>query len=153
MPTTKNLTIKGLDHSGEGTTVSVNLGTVSAANFDARVTSALGVQDAIQAISLIDFEGYDLIGSQVAREATKSAAQGAQREIKWSVKCVDASNNVFRFEIGGADMSLLDATGAYLDTSGGAGATFVSTVEGNVVSPYDGSAVTVEEVKLVGRNV
>lgn len=150
MPT--RVTFSGLDKSGEGTNFSTHFPTLSAANFDAQETARLAVQTAIQGVSLIDFEGLSYTGIDAPRETDLPASPYAQREAKWLVTMADGSGNLYQFEIGGPDLTLLGSDGATMDVSAGAGLALVGALEANVVTKT-GASLTFVSAVHVGRNI
>lgn len=144
--------VSGIDYSYEGTSVGLYITTLTAANFDAQITAAQSLQSAIQGVSLIDFDGLTVRHVDSETETDQPASVYAQREAKWLVRYNDpTANKIGSFEIGGADLTLLDSGGKKMDVSGGAGAALVAALEANALSPA-GNAITVIEILHVGRN-
>lgn len=142
----------GLDYSYEGVSTSWNGANPTAGTFDALVAAAEAVQDAIQGVSLIDYEGLTMLAIDDPRETDQPASPYAQREAKWLVSYSDnVTGRVYSMEIGGPDLTLLSSDGQTMDVSGGAGAALVSALETNVLS-RDGNAITVGPIVHVGRN-
>lgn len=145
------VTISGLDKSGEGTRFGVNVTDVTAVNFDAVVTSAEAIQDAAQGVSLISFDGLQLLAVDTPKETDLPASPYAQRESKWLVTMSDDVNaRLNQFEIGGADLTLLASDGETLDVSAGDGLALVTALEANAVS-RDGNSMSYVSAKHVGR--
>lgn len=148
---TVRATFSGLDYSREHTRTSGWMVDLSAGNFVAQGTAIAAVTTAIQGVSLIDFDGAVYPAHVTTTETAPPAATEAQREIKWRVSIRDATTNkLSSMEIGGADTSLLVANTDLMDVSAGAGAALVTALEAELVSEV-GNAITVEEVRLVGR--
>lgn len=153
------ITVSGIDYSNkrsgqccEGTSVTLRITDLTAANFDAQIAAAEAVQDAIQGVSLIDFEGLTVKALTVPTETDRPLSPYAQRESKWLVTMSDTVNaRINQFEIGGADLTLTGADGKTLDVSGGAGAGLVTAFETNLIS-RDGNAMTFVNAVHVGRN-
>jgi len=148
--------LSGRDYSGEITRLSYYLNDVAAGggNYDAVIASQAAVQAAIQDVALIDFEGEYVKVVNVPTEIDNAADTGAQRELKWLVVYRDDTDPIGNgsFEIGGADTSLLQLNSDLMDLSAGAGQTLKSDLEANLVSRL-GNAVTVTEVRLIGRSL
>jgi hypothetical protein len=143
--------MSGLDYSKEGTTLGFWMIDLTAANFDAQVANFTTLRSAIQGVTLIDFLGAEYPGVQDNRENQPAGTPAAQREIKWRVKLLDIVTQKFSsFEIGGADMSLLQTNSDLMDLTQGAGQTLANTIEAQIVSEV-GNTVSVQEVRLVGR--
>ena len=143
--------ISGLDYSGEGTSFSVSIADLTSVNFDAQITAAQSVQSAVQAVSLIDFEGVSVKALDTPRETDKPSSPYAQRESKWLVTMSDDTlARLNQFEIGGADLTLLASDGETMDVSAGAGAALVAALEATLIS-RDGNAMTFVEAVHVGR--
>lgn len=144
--------ISGLDYSGESTRFGVYITDLTAVNFDAQITAAQAVQTACQNVSLIAFDGIQVLALDTPKETAKPASPYAQRESKWLVTMSDNVNaNLNQFEIGGPDLTLLASDGATLDVSAGAGAALVTALEANLIS-RDGNAMTFVQAIHVGRN-
>jgi len=145
--------VSGIDYTLEGTSAGFNMIDVTAANFDAQVTSLGIVQTAIQAVSLIDFEGQSMYAVDDPAEQDQPVSPYAQRESKWLCSMTDdVTAKSVRMEIGGADLTLLVGTTEFMDLTAGAGLALKAAIEAEVVSDA-GNAVTLNSVKHVGRNV
>lgn len=149
---TSTISFSGKDYGGEKTTVGMYLGDVSAASYDARITSIAALLAAINNVTYGDFTGQTFNAVKVAVGA-KATDDGAQRERKWRVTYTDDVNPVGNggFEIGMADSQHLASDSENMDVSGGVGAALVGAIEGNCVSRL-GNAITVQSIKLVGRS-
>lgn len=145
-------TISGLDYSGEGTSMGGYLTTLSAANFDAQVALIQAIQTAIQAVSLIDFEGLQINHVDSPRETDRPSSPYAQREAKWLVTMSDDTTaDLIQFEIGGPDLTLLGSDGSTMDVSAGAGLALVGALESGFKSKAGNTCTFVSAVH-VGRN-
>lgn len=142
------------DYDGEPTRFRFFIATITGANHDAQLANVQEVQDAVNGVSLATFNGKKVATVDISASGS-AATKAAQREIKWRVRYVDNTDPIGdgSFEIGAADTDLLGAGGSGLmDVSAGAGATLVTELEENLVSRL-GNAITVQEIKLVGRNI
>lgn len=149
---TSKVIISGLDKSGEGTSFTVNIANLTEPTFDAGIAQAEALQDAVQGISLIAFDGLRVYALNVDKETAKPASPYAQREAKWLVSVSDTvTGKLSQFEIGGPDLDLLASDGKTLDISAGNGAAFKAAVELDLLSP-DGNAVLYQQAVHVGRN-
>jgi len=151
MPSRTNFRI--MDYSGEASNFRLAGANVSSANYDAQQVLVIALSDAIE----------DLIIGQLAERAfTSSVAEPntvaptnpfAQRELKWLVTYQDATTgDLQQCEIAAPDLSLLVPGSDLLDLAGTEGAAFVDAFEAFVQSAA-GNAVTVQTVRLVGRNI
>lgn len=150
---TSTVTLKGLDYGKEATRLGFNITQMTAANFDAQLALVVTLQGAIENVALGLFTGKT-VSAQDIPVGPKSTDTAGQREIKWRVKYLDATDPIGNgsFEIGMADTQFLVAGEGKMDISAGAGAALVTAVEAALVSRLD-NAITVDEVVLVGRNI
>lgn len=147
-----NLTF--LDHSGESSRSFFQGASIGAANFDAQIALQDALETAVNAITLCTIHKRTRVASEVRLSATLPDA-GANRESKWLVVYRDnVTLEPYRLEIPGADPALLQDNSDYMDLESVAGAAFKTAFEdyvkqGEVVD----NAVTIEYVKMVGRNL
>ena len=145
--------MSGLDFSKEGTNLGFFVKDMTGVTFDADIILFQTAQAAVQGVSLIAFLGAIYPGLDEARENAAPASSNAQRELKWNVTLLDTvTQKLSRFEIGGADTTLLIANTDLMDLSAGAGLTLKTDLESSIIS-VDNNAITVEEARLVGRNI
>lgn len=151
--TVSTVTLKALDYGKEATRLAFGVIQLTAANFDATITAITTLQTAIQAVSLGTHDGKTVQAQDIA-VGPKASDAAAQRELKWRVKYLDATDPIGNgsFEIGMADTQFLVAGEGKMDLSAGAGLTLVTQIELTVLSRL-GNAVTVSEIVLVGRNI
>lgn len=85
---------------------------------------------------------------------TRPVSQYAQRENKWLVRFLDTvnPNGNGSFEIPTPNLTLLDASGEYMDLGSVEGAALVAAIEAFHRSSL-GNTVTVENIEYVGRNI
>lgn len=151
MASRTNFTIT--DYGQERSSFAVVGADISSANYDAQQVEVIALSDAVEDI---------IIGQLTKREFTASVAfpdtapvtnQFAQRELKWFVTYSDTvTGKLQSVEIATPDLALLVAGSDLMNVSAGAGAAFVTAFEAFVLSA-DGNPVTVESVRLVGRNL
>lgn len=142
------------DYNSERSNVSMAGTLLTAANFDAQAALALALRDAIAGVANGLLVGFDFGNRyQTVDPGTPSADVTAQRELKWLVRYQETGEAIQRMEIPCPDMTLLDPNNrGYMLISSGAGQQFVSAFEDYILGS-EGGAVTVIDVKLVGRNV
>lgn len=150
-----SVTLSAKDYSGASSRCTFNVTTIDATNIDQFVGTDLpALVAAINAVTL-----HDLTGQQVKVVDTppgaKASVKQAQREQKWLVTYSFTNNSVpgtGRIEIPIADPAPLSSDTENMDLSAGVGLTLKTQLEAQVLSKY-GDAITVESVKLVGRNI
>jgi hypothetical protein len=142
-----------LDYGKEPTRFGFNIEQMTAANFVAQLALVDALMGAVDNVTL-----YSWVGNTVqARDipvGVKATVENAQREAKWRVSYIDATNPIGNgsFEIGMPDLTLLVAGEGKMDITAGAGAALVTAIENAVVSRL-ANAVTVSQIIHVGRNV
>jgi len=140
------------DYDKELSAVQVGIATVTGANFDATVTATNSLMSAISGVSLGRPAKHGLRAYDIVDSGLPAATKPAQRELKWLVRYTDTNGYPFQFTIPCADTSLLKTNSQEMELGSGNGATLKTQIEAVVVSPFDGSAVTVLSVELVGRS-
>lgn len=151
------LNIKYNDYDPEPSFVNLRTAELTAANFDAQVLLAAAVYDGIAGVNGICLgkritstlgNDYEILGSKVQADSPL-----AQRENKWKVNWESAGGTKSGyFTLPCADLTYLDPNNrGYADMDNADVAAFVSAVEAMVVDE-DGSAITVVDIKFVGRN-
>lgn len=137
-----------IDYSNEKSLATIR---VADAISDANITVLF---NAINGVTLGNNQGSKLVtkADKDTGTAGKSTNTFAQREMKWLVKYIDNVNSrPGSLELPTADLAEL-ATGDALDVgTGTAGETLVNALESHMLS-RDGNAITVSEIKFVGRN-
>lgn len=154
------------DFDAETSTMSINIGPLTAANFTAK-------RDAIDDLKLAvqDMIAGEVRATTVSENFAESAAaitdENAQRESKWLTVLRDVTqyfdvgntiNNpgfgrLFNVEIPTALLSLLGGNSGVLDLAVPAVAAFVTALEAVANSPTGGNEVEVVEIRHVGRNI
>jgi len=87
--------------------------------------------------------------------AGRSLVPESQREKKWLLRYHRSADADFKYsrELPSADLNNLDSGGEFVDLTVGVGATLKTQWELNVVDPVDASAVVLDSVEFVGRNL
>lgn len=154
------------DFDDETSTVSMSIGPLTAANFDAKRAAIDALATAAQGITLLEHRST----SNTENFAISAAAvndPNAQREKKWIVSYRDITqfldvgntiNNVgfggiFDLEWPGADLSLLTPGSKYADLTDPAVAAFVTAFEAVQNSPTGGNEIAVVRIWHAGRNI
>lgn len=151
---TSSIQLSGRDYDGELTRFRAFFPDTTGANFDAQSTNLDDLQTAVNAVCAGAFNGKVLKGVDVP-VAGQSANKAAQREQKWLVSYTDNVNPIGdgSFEIGMADTQYLaDGGSGNMDVSQAPGSALVAEIETSCVSRL-GNAITVNSIKLVGRNI
>jgi hypothetical protein len=155
MPSRANIGYRDFD--GERSSVSFEAATLSAANFDAQSGLVTDLQNAINAVTLglIQTKTYGVVVDYANAPATDSAAA---RERKWLVTYTDDLNpsRKLQTELPCADVNtdaLRNPNSDIADLTHADWVTFVAAFEAVVLAPYTGGTVTVQEIRMVGRNL
>lgn len=150
---TSRCKMSGLDFSGEGTGLGWWMVDLTAANFNAQTALFEAIKAGIRGVSLIAFDGAEYAANFTERETDLPADAYAERESKWLVTMVDSVNgDINQFEIGGALKTGISIPGSDLmDLTSTEGAALVDALEAGARSRA-GNAVTVRQVKYVGRS-
>jgi len=145
---TQRLTTSFRDYDKELASVQLWLTTLTAANFDAQATLRASLITGLRAISIGEYAANTVGILTVASAAAASSVQ-AQRETKWLLRFHDVNGYKFTAEVPCADLTKLGTNSEFMaDTPLGS---FATPFEAAVVSPYDGSAVTLDSAQAVGR--
>jgi hypothetical protein len=155
------------DYSKESSAVTVNLGPLTAVNFEAKHAALDALKDAIAPMILGRIR-KTTVTEQFSEDSAAVTDEEAQRETKWLVTLVDDTqfldvgntiNNVgfgnrFTVEIPCAKLSLLTGGSDYLTfPDGDVIDDFIAALEAVANSPTGGNEVHVESIKHVGRNL
>lgn len=141
------------DESKEVSYLQVRIPEVDEINFVATDALVDALAAAVEAMSLgtLIKDTRTYITTKFAK--TLPGDLNAQREKKFLVAYEDSVNfSKYSSEIPCADLSLLDTDGSTVDLTAGAGLALVTAFEALVISPF-GNAVTVLEIRYVGRNL
>ncbi len=135
------------DYSGENSSISAP---VADGVGDAALTSLF---NAFDGVSLGNF-GQSTLNTAVNKDAGPGGASGdafATRKLKYLCRAIDdVTLEKFEREVPAPDMSLLTGNTDFADLTAGAGLTFKTDWDANVLSP-DGNASTLQSAQLVGR--
>ena len=145
------LRIPYIDYSDEGSTFQTD-------TIDARTDIEIeALRVAIVAITYVgDQEAIEIVETVIGGTNTgKSTNPEGQREKKWLIKYHRASDADFKYtrELPLADLTNLSAAGVEVDLGAGVGLALKTEWELNVADPVDASAVILDEVEFVGRNL
>ena len=150
-------TISYRDFDGERSAVSFEADILSAANFDTLSTQVSDLQNAINAVTLglIQTKSHAVVLDYANAPATDSAAA---RELKWLVTYTDNLNpsRKLQMELPCADINtdaLREPNSDKADLTHANWVTFQTAFEAVVKAPYTGGAVTLQEIRLVGRKL
>lgn len=158
-------TISIEDYDFEKTSMQLNVGPLTAANFTAVRDAIDDLKNAIPALILGEVRRTTI--SEVFAESTAAVtAKAAQRESKWLItyrdvtQFLDVGNtinnvgfgNLYTVELGTADLSLLENNSDELDLTIAAVATFVTAFEAVQNSPTGGNDIEVVSIRHVGRS-
>lgn len=155
------------DYDGETSKTSVNIGPLTALNFDAKLAAGDAYKTAIGGLILGEIR-KTIVNDEFTESTATVSSTSAQRETKWKVsyrdntQFLDVANtidnvgfgSIFSKEVPTAKLSLLVAHADTLVlTTSGAIAAFVAAFEGIENSPTGGNDISVVEIKHVGRNL
>lgn len=154
------------DFDGESSTMSLNIGPLTAANFTAKRDAVDDLKVAMDPLVAGEIRKTSLT-EQFSESAAAVTDPAAQREAKWLVVLRDVTqfldvgntiNNVgfgslFNIEVPTALLSLLTGNSSILDLAVPAVAAFVTALEAVANSPTGGNQVDVVEIRNVGRNI
>lgn len=153
---TDKLILTYADYGGEKSAFQCAIDVVTAANFDALVTAIANLQSGIGLVT----DGLEI--KRVANAMTSGSGQGsaslatAQRELKWLISYSDdVTGNFYQMELPCPTLTttlLSDTKENYADLTAADWVTFIGYFEIVVKSPIAGNAVTVETIRLRGRN-
>jgi len=159
-------TLTVMDYDGEKSPLRVHTGAVTAVSLPGLLTQIGAFRTAVDGLSIGTMNKENLLAFSTILDQDLPASEFAQRETKWVVKYhdntqffdapVNAIPNAgylkpFDFEIGAADLSLLEDNADFLPLDGAEAAALVTAFEAMGRSPY-GGAVVVDAIVQVGRN-
>lgn len=154
------------DYNLEKSTVSLSIGPLTAANFDAKRAAIDALAAAYVPLTLMEHRSTSNT-ENFAVSSDAVASPNAQRETKWLVtyrddtQFLDGANTInnvgfgalFDLEWPGADLSYLVAGTQVVDLTDPDVAAFVVAFEAVQNSPTGGNEVSVVQIKHVGRNI
>lgn len=143
-----------MDHEEEKSPATIYAGDITAVSLPGFLTDFGALRTAIEGITIGVVHKESWTGDETILSNTPPANGFAQRESKWLVRYRDdVTEEVYRMEIGTADLSLLPAGEEFLDITAGAGLAFRTAFETIARTPESSSnTVTVISVQHVGRN-
>lgn len=143
----------GGNEDGESSTVSARVPVLTAANFDAQVALRDAVTAALSGVIVGATLKQSSIGNVVTTTSRGASNPQNQRETKWLVRYRDTvTGDKGRFEIPGADLSLLDPDApGQMKMDEAEAVALVAAIEGYFLSPL-GNAIEVTKIIHVGRN-
>ena len=142
-----------VDHDSESSGVGIHTINLTAGNFAATTALFTTLRTALEAIVLGTLRKEAIVAVTDEIAGVAPANPFAQRETKWLVSGVDGSGFVSTIELPAADLALLVGNTGSMDISAGAGLAFADALNAVWMSPRSGSAVTVQSVVHVGRNI
>ena len=141
------------DYSDEYSSTTLNIPDVTAANFDATITSINGINTAIDALTLVNITRVDLaLETGLAGADIRPSNPFAQREIGLRFFYQDTVNGQkYNFTVPCADLSLVAQAGTDdVDLTLSIVAPVVTSIEALIVSP-DGNPIVINRGQVVGR--
>lgn len=152
MPSKCGFTYK--DYDGETSTVTFDITTVSAANFDATNTAVNALSTAILAVQTENsLQSKRMLAVDNFISRAKAAENTTQREHVWVVTLEDATTHrIFTHQIPQADVTLVGTDVDTLDLSTGVGGALKTAIEAVVKAPGTGNAVNLVSVHYSGRS-
>lgn len=143
-----------MDHEEEKSPATIYAGDITAVSLPGFLTQFGALRTAIEGITIGVVAKEQWIGDETVLSSTPPTNGFAQRETKWLVRYRgDTTEEVYRMEIGTADLALLPDGDEFLDITAGAGLAFVTAFEAIARTPEDSAeTVTVISVQHVGRN-
>jgi len=142
-----------IDHDSESSGVGIHSVDLTAGNFAAQSALLATLRTAIEGVSLGTLRQETIVAVTDDIPGVAPANAFAQRETKWLVRGVDGSGFVSTLEIPVADLALLAGGTGQMDIAAGAGLALKNALDAVWMSPRSGTAVTVEAVYHVGRNI
>lgn len=142
-----------VDFDEEISSVGVPMVNLTAVNFAAQVALITALQAAIDDIIIGTPRQYQLIAVTDAIAGVLPTDAYAQRETKWLVKGRDASGFASQIEIPTAKLGITGFSGGQLSITSTLGAALKDALDAVWMSPRSGTAVEVESIYHVGRNI
>lgn len=154
------------DFDGENSTMSINVGPITAANFTAKRDAIDDLKNTIPDITRGEIR-QTTISENFSESVAEVTSQEAQRESKWLATLRDVTqffdvgntiNNpgfgkLFNIEIPTALLTLLSGGSSVLSLAVPAVAAFVTALEAIAHSPTGGNECEVVTIRHVGRNI
>jgi hypothetical protein len=141
------------DYSNEVSRLNVTIPTLNAGNIAAQDTLLDNLLAAIDAVVIGTKEKEDRVYEVIHGTGIAPASKDAQVERKWLVSARDdVTGFPVTFSIPTADSQFVSNNTDKMDLAGTEGAALVAAIEAVVLSKA-GNAITVTEVRMVGRNL
>lgn len=144
------------DYSNEVSSHRIDIADLTSANFDTYVGASGLVPDyydALNAIVLGNISRERITARNILISSAPAGSVYAQVELKWQLTYTDAvTGKQWQREIPTPDLTLLVAGTDLMNITAGAGLAYKTAFEAVAVSP-DGNAVTLNSVRVVGRNL
>lgn len=141
------------DYSNETSRMSIHIPTLNAGNIAAQDTLLDNLLAAIDAVVIGSKEKEDRVYEVIQGTGLPPASKDAQVERKWLVSSRDAVTGLpVTFSIPTADSQFVVNNTDKMDLVGTEGAALVAAIEA-VAKSNAGNAITVVEIRLVGRNL
>jgi len=150
MPSKCSFTYK--DYDGETSTVSFDITTITAANFDATNTAVNALSTAILGIQTENsLQTKRVMAADNFISRAKAEEKATQREHLWVLTLEDdTTHRLFTHQVPQADVSLVGTDVDTLDLAAGVGATLKTAVEAVVKAPGTGNSVSLAAVHYTG---
>ncbi len=143
-----------LDYSGETSTTEWDVTQMTAGNLVTVQGDLADLVIAIDGISLATIARERRILENLFLANNKPTSVDAQREKKWLVRYEDTvTHNIYRTEIPGADLTLLQTNSDMADLTTAAFGAFIAAFETVVKAPGTQNAVNVLDVEFVGKRI
>jgi hypothetical protein len=147
------VTFGTIDYSGEPSNVRFHVTPLTAGNFAAVNLDITDLGTALDGVSLNTLAMQRVISGEIFLSRAKPANVDAQREKKWLIRYEDTvTHKLYRNEIPGADLALLDTNSDMADLTLTAWTDFIAAFEAVVVSP-DGNTVDFIDAQYVGKRL
>jgi len=142
-----------IDHDSEASGFGIATVNLTAGNFAAQTALLTTLRNAVEAVSLGTPRLETIVAVTDEIPGVAPADPFAQRETKWLVSGIDGAGFKSTIEIPCADLALLAGNTGNMDITAGAGLALVNALNAVWMSPRSGTAVTVDTITHVGRNI
>lgn len=142
-----------VDHDGEAAGFGLHMVNLTAGNIAAQLALLATLQAAVEGVVIGTLRSEQVIAVTDDIPGVLPASPWAQRETKWLVSGVDGVGFKSTIEIPTADLTLLSGGTGTLDITAGAGLALANALNAVWMSPRSASAVAVEQIVHVGRNL
>lgn len=142
-----------IDHDSESSGFGIHTVNLTAGNFAATTALMTALRTAVEAVVMGTLRSETIVAVTDEIPGVAPASAWAQRETKWLVSGVDGAGFTSTIEIPTADLTLLAGGTGTLDITAGAGLALADALNDVWMSPRSSSAVTVQRIIHVGRNI